>query len=141
VKLRLKYQRFGLKAPGAELLRQRQGGFCVSTRPFEIHQSVPAEECRVVANHFRPAMSNSRRSVDRGVSDRERASRVAGKPLGEGHHRPVRHFDAAEAVPFTEFYAQAEPVVCADHPSANVLGVAETAEGHGFKLDRAGTPR
>src|SRR5580704_8435081 len=77
-------------------------------------------------------MSNSRRSVDRGVSDRERASRVAGKPLGEGHHRPVRHFDAAEAVPFTEFYAQAEPVVCADHPSANVLGVAETAEGHGF---------
>ena len=47
---------------------------------------------------------------------------------------------AAQAVPLTEFDAQAEPVVCADHPSANVLGVAETAEGHGFKLDRAGTP-
>ena len=37
--------------------------------------------------------------------------------------------------------ALAEPVVRADHPSANVLGIAEPAKGHGFKLGRADTSR
>jgi hypothetical protein len=42
----------------------------VSKYPFEIHQRVPAEECRVVANHLRATMPNTRRSRDRGISDR-----------------------------------------------------------------------
>jgi hypothetical protein len=33
----------------------------------------------------------------------------------------------------------AEPVVRADHPSANVLSVTETAERHGFKFGRPAT--
>jgi hypothetical protein len=100
---------------------------------------VSTEEGRVVANHFRPAMSDPHRSIDRRVGDCERASSVAGEPLGEGHHRPVRHLDAAEAVLLTQLDAFTEPVVCTYHPSANVFGIAETTESHRFKLGRAGT--
>jgi hypothetical protein len=99
-----------------------------------------AKESRVVTNHFRPAMPNTRRSGDRCVGDRERTSRVSGVPLGEGHHRPVCDFDAAEPMPLGQFDAFAEPAVCADHPSANVFPVTETAKRHRLKLGRAGTP-
>jgi hypothetical protein len=65
----------------------------------EIHQRMPAEECRMMTNHLRAPMSHSCRSRNCRVGDRERASGIAGKPLCEGHHRAVRHFNAAEAVP------------------------------------------
>jgi hypothetical protein len=71
----------------------------VSKCCFEIHQRVPAEESRVMTNHLCPTMPDSCRSGDRGIGDRQRTSRVSREPLGEGHHRPVRHFDAAEPVP------------------------------------------
>src|SRR5712671_2586436 len=104
----------------------------MSRRGFKIHQGVAAEERRVMTNHFRPAMPDSRRSSDCGVGDRDRASRIAGKPLGEGRHWAVRHFDAAKAKPLAQLDTFAEPAVCTDHPSANVLGVAEAAERHGL---------
>ena len=108
-------------------------------RRFAIHQGMLAKKGSVVSNHFCPAMPNARRSCDRGVSDRERASGIAGIPLGEGHHRPIRHLDAAESMLFGQFDALAEPGVCTDHPSANVFGITEAAERHGFHLGRPGT--
>src|SRR5438067_8268024 len=72
VELRPKCQRFGFKAPRAELLRQCQGGLRVPNCRLEFHQRVPAEECRVMTNHLRPAMSHSCRSRDCLVGDRER---------------------------------------------------------------------
>jgi hypothetical protein len=99
VTLRQKYQRFGFKAARAKLLRQCQSGFRVSKCRSEIHQRMPAEECRMMTNHLRAPMSHSCRSRNCRVGYRERASGVAGKPLCEGHHRAVRHFNAAEAVP------------------------------------------
>src|SRR5215469_11435700 len=132
MKLRPKCQRLGFKTPSAQLLRQHQRGFCVSKRPFEIHQRMPAEECRVMTDHLRPAMPDKSRSGDRSLGDRERASRVAGKPLREGHHWPVRYLDAAEAVPLAQFDAFPKPVMRADHPSTNVFGITETTEGHGL---------
>ena len=107
---------------------------------FEIHQGMPAEECRVVTDHFRPAMPNSSCPSYRNIGDRERGSCIAGKPSGESHHWAVRHFDAPKAMQFAQLDAFAEPVVCADHPSANILSVTEAAERHGLEFGRAGAP-
>jgi hypothetical protein len=52
-----------------------------------------------MTDHLRAAMPNESRSGDRSVGNRKSASRIAGKPLREGHHRPVRYLDAAETVP------------------------------------------
>jgi len=131
MKFRQKCQRLRFKTPRAELLRQRQGGFGMSRRGFKIHQGVAAEERCVMTNHFRAAMPDPRRSSDRGVGDRDRASRIPGKPLGEGRHWAVRNFDAAKAILLAQLDTLAEPAVCADHASAHVLGVTEAAERHG----------
>ena len=40
--------------------------------------------------------------------------------------------------PKAQLDAFAEPAVCADHPSANILGVAEAAERHRLQFRRAG---
>jgi hypothetical protein len=61
--------------------------------------------------------------------------------LGERHHRPVRHLNATEPVPLADLDATAKPVVRADHPPANILSIAKTAERHGLQLGRLGTSR
>jgi hypothetical protein len=61
--------------------------------------------------------------------------------LGERHHRPVRHLDATEPVTLADLDTAAKPVVRADHPPANIFGIAKAAECHGLQLARLGTSR
>src|SRR5262252_2100191 len=95
----------------------------------------------MMADHFCSAMPDPCRSRDRSIGDHERALGIASIPSGKGHHRSVRDFDAAETVPLAQLDALTEPVVRADHPSADIFGVAEAAEGHRLQLCRTGAPR
>jgi hypothetical protein len=141
VKLRPECQCLGLKAPPAELLRQAKCGFRVAGRHVELHQRVPAEERRMVADHLCPALPDQRRPRDRGVGDRERAPDIPREEPGKGHHRPVRHLDTAEPVPLAQSDALAEPIVRADHATADILGIAEPAQRHRLEFGRPGRSR
>ena len=70
----------------------------------------------------------------------ERAAHIVAEELGEPEHLAMSGLDAPESVLAAQ--GQAALVVCPgrDHPAADIVGVAETAQRRGLVLRRAAGP-